>query len=144
MKKRSIRLLAMLLIVSLVLSSVSFAANRPAEEIQSSKYLTSYSGKIVPTGGGKFNVEFKVLGTGVMTKIGASRIVIYKNDTIIEHIWYTDPGRSGMMGYNCILHADTESYSGVSGAKYYAVIYFYATNQNGSDAKTYKTATVTV
>lgn len=144
MKKRSIRLLAMLLIVSLVLSSVSFAANRPAEEIQSSEYFTSFFGKIVPTGGGKFNVEFKVLGTGLMTKIGASRIVIYKNDTIIEHIWYTDPGRSGMMGYNCILHTDTESYSGVPGAKYYAVIYFYAVNQNGSEAKTYKTATVTV
>lgn len=143
MKRTCIRMLTIVLVVSLMLSSMAGAANRPTDEIQSSQYISSVSGKLVSTGGGKFNVELKVVGTGIMTKIGASRIVIYKNGSDPVHIWYTDSGRSGMMGYNCTIHSDTESYSGVSGAQYYAVIYFYAANGNGSDVKTWKTNTIT-
>ena len=93
------------------------------------------------SGNGKINIEFRVVGTGTMTKLGASTIDIYKsNGTFVKTISYTASGNGYMMGYNTAFHSGSVPYSGVAGQKYYAVVNFYAKNSSGSDYRSYTTA----
>lgn len=144
MKKTCIRMLTIVLVVSLMLSTVSVAANKPTDSTQASNYISYFRASITPTGNGKFDVSFRITGTGIMTKLGASRIVIYKDGAPLEHVWYTAAGRGGMMGYNCVLHADTESFTVAPGAKYHVVVYFFASTASGNDVKTWTTNDITV
>lgn len=142
------KVLALILIVAISISTVALADNsaESANDVQprASAYIDSYSGSIKPTGNGNFKIVFSIVGTGTMTKIGALSICIYKNGTQVDSFSYNMTGRSGMMAYNTVAHADTETYSGVSGASYYARIAFYAKNSSGSDIKYYNTPTVVV
>ena len=142
------KILALILIVAISISSAAFADDsaETVNDIQprASAYIDSYSGSIKPTGNGNFKIVFSIVGTGTMQMIGALSIRIYKNGTQVASFSYSDTGRSGMMAYNTYYHADTETYSGVSGASYYARISFYAKNSSGSDIKYYNTPTVVV
>ncbi len=142
------KILALLMVAAFALMSVAFANDTENEENRvqprSSEYFRSYSGSIVAKGNGRFNIVFNVTARSVMTKLGATSISVYKNGSYVYTIDYTDSGRSEMMKYNTIVMSDTESYQGTSGATYYAKIYLYAKNSNGSDTVTYTTSSVRV
>lgn len=148
MKNNFKKVIVIMLIVAISLSTIAFAdefhSNEGDNQNRASAYISNYSGKIKPTGSGHFNIIFTVTGTGTMTQLGATHIRIFKNGTQVDSFWYTSAGRSNMMAYNTYIMGDTESYSGVSGASYYAKITFFAKNSSGSDAIEYTTAAVTV
>lgn len=112
-----------------------------AAEARASAWFTGYGASIVASGNGKINVEFRVVGTGTMTKLGASTIDIYKsNGAFVKTISYTTSGNEYMMKSNTAFHTGSVPYSGVAGQKYYAVVTFFAKNSSGSDTRSYTTA----
>ncbi len=151
MSNRFKKVLALILVVTLSVGSVAFADgaykstdNNIVNQPQSSAYISSYNGAIIPKGNGRFNIEFDVTGTGTMSQLGATYIRIYKNGTQVDSFWNTSSGRSGMMAYNTFIMSDAESYQGVSGSTYFAKITFFAKNSSGSDAKVFTTSSVRV
>ncbi len=138
MSKRLLRSISVILVIVFLISTPVQAL---AAEARASAWFTGYGASIVASGNGKINIEFRVVGTGTMTKLGASTIDIYKsNGTFVKTISYTASGNGYMMGYNTAFHSGSVPYSGVAGQKYYAVVNFYAKNSSGSDTRSYTTA----
>lgn len=138
MSKRILRSISVILVIVFLVSAPVHAM---AAEARASAWFTGYGASIVASGNGKINIEFRVVGTGTMTKLGASTIDIYKsNGTFVKTISYTASGNGYMMGYNTAFHSGSVPYSGVAGQKYYAVVNFYAKNSSGSDTRSYTTA----
>lgn len=125
--------IAFILVFTALFSICGLAAYNPPDSTDASAYISSYSVSIINGGSGKLKVDFDVTGTGVMTKIGATCITIYKsNGTYVGTIWSTDPGRSGMLKSNDYYHSDVETYS-VTPGSYYVRVSIYAKNSSGSD-----------
>ena len=144
MYKHGLRIISIILVVSALFSFGAVAAYIPPDSPDASAYINSYSVSIINGGSGKLKVQFDITGKGVMTKIGASCIKIYKsNGDYVATIWYTDSGRSGMMGSNKAYHSDLETYT-VTPGSYYVIITFYAKNSSGSDARSVQTGTRTI
>lgn len=144
MKRNGLRLISIILILSALFSFGAAAAYIPPDAPDASAYISSYSVSIINGGNGKLKVDFDIMGTGVMTKIGASCIKIYKsNGNYVATIWHTDSGRSGMMGSNDYYHSDVETYI-VTPGSYYVIITFYAKNSSGSDAISAQTSPKTI
>lgn len=112
-----------------------------AAEARASAWLSGYSASIEASGNGIITIKFRVVGTGTMTKLGASTIDIYKsNGAFVKTISYTTSGNEYMMKSNTAFHTGSVPYSGVAGQKYYAVVTFFAKNSSGSDTRSYTTA----
>lgn len=138
MSKRLLRSISVILVIVFLISAPVQAL---AAEARASAWFTGYGASIVAAGNGKIKIEFTVVGTGTMTKLGASTIDIYKsNGAFVKTISYTTSGNGYMMGYNTAYHSGSVPYSGVAGQKYYAVVNFYAKNSSGSDYRSYTTA----
>lgn len=138
MSKRLLRSISVILVIVFLISAPVQAL---AAEARASAWFTGYGASIVAAGNGKIKIEFTVVGTGTMTKLGASTIDIYKsNGAFVKTISYTTSGNGYMMGYNTAYHSGSVPYSGVAGQKYYAVVTFYARDSSGSDYRSYTTA----
>jgi len=144
MYKKSLRVISVILALTALLMVSAAAAYIPPDSPDASAYISSYSVSIINGGSGKLKVDFDITGTGIMTKIGASCITIYKsNGDYVATIWHTDSGRGGMMGSNTPYHSDVETYT-VTPGSYYVEITFYAKNSSGWDAKYVTTGTRTI
>jgi len=138
------RLISLILVIAALLSISSFAAYIPPDSPDASAYISSYSVRVLNGGSGKLKVDFDVTGTGVMTKIGATCISIYKsNGSYVATIWNTDSGRSGMLGSNKAYHSDVETYT-VTPGSYYVKVSIYAKNSSGFDTITVTTGNKTI
>lgn len=141
---RGIRIISLILILSALFSFGAAAAYIPPDSPDASAYISSYSVRIINGGSGKLKVDFDITGTGIMTKIGASCIKIYKSTGVhVATIWHYDSGRGGMMGSNDYYHSDVETYT-VTPGSYYVVITFYAKNSSGWDAISFQTGNKTI
>ena len=144
MFRKGTRIISIVLILCALFSLGVAAAYIPPDSPDASAYINSYSVRILNGGNGKLKVDFDITGTGVMTKIGASCIKIYKSTGAhVATIWHTDSGRSGMMGSNDYYHSDVETYT-VTPGSYYVIITFYAKNSSGSDAISAQTSPKTI
>lgn len=138
MSKRILRSISVILVIVFLVSAPVQAL---AAEARASAWLSGYGASVVASGNGKINVEFRVVGTGTMTKLGASLIYIYKSDgTRVATISAATKGNEYMMKSNTAFHSGSVPYSGVAGQKYYAVVTFFAKNSSGSDTRSYTTA----
>lgn len=134
MYHKTSRFIALILVFSALLSIGAITAYIPPDSPDASAYISSYSVSIINGGSGKLKVDFHVTGTGTMTKIGATCIKIYTcSGSHVATIWYTDSGRSAMLGSNKIYHSDVETYT-VTPGSYYVVVTVYAKNSSGFDA----------
>lgn len=141
MSKRILKLISVILVIVFLVGAPVYAL---AAEARASAWLSGYGASVVASGNGKIKVEFTVVGTGTMAKLGASIIYIYKSDgTRIATISHATEGNEYMMGYNTAFHSGSVPYSGVAGQKYYAVVTFYAKNSSGSDYRNYTTSITT-
>lgn len=140
MRKKERRIVTIVLVLAVVLSTFAFATDTDIAPM-ASYYIMGYRASIVPTGNGNMNIEFSVVGTGTMTKLGAKEIRIYTgNGTLVKTLTYSTLGYGSMMGYNTAKHTSSVSYSGIYCQNYYAVVTFYATDGSGSDVIPYTTA----
>lgn len=129
MKIKSARVISIILILTLSLASIAMAI-----EPMSSSYINRCSATASASGSGKVTITFNINCTGIMTSIGATKIEIKNSSgTTLKTYNSTDVGYSGMMGSNKITHSGSVVYQGTQGNTYYAVIYFKAENNYGSD-----------
>jgi len=140
MKKRFLSVVTALLVLSIYTAPVANAA------IQASKYLTSYSAYIYPTGSGKMTIYFDVQGTGTMDEIGALSIRLQQKPsgsstwTTIQTYSYTN--YTNMLAYNTFYYGSSVSYSGLSGYSYRAYVTVWAGKDGSGDSREILTATV--
>ena len=79
-----------------------------------------------------------------MDEIGVSEILLYEQNGNTWSRVYTfyadDPAyTTDMLNYNASAKADHVTYSGDATKNYYAIVYFYAADANGSDTIVYIT-----
>ncbi len=134
MRKNSIRILALIVVLTLMLSTVAFAA------MNASEYINSTSGWITRDGN-TVEVNFYITGAGMMDKIGLKYIYLYElngNTWGLVAIYnYTNPTfEATLMGTNKTMHSGYVTYSGSANKQYYASCWFYAEKNGGSDTIT--------
>jgi hypothetical protein len=137
MKKTLFRLIALILMLSLLLSTVAFAA------VESSAYI-AVTGAYITYSGNNINVYFSVVGRGMMNEIGVSEIYLYEQNgntwSLVKTFLASNPNYTAdMLSYNTTAKADHVTYSGSANKNYSAILYFYAADDNGSDTITYYT-----
>ena len=143
--KTSLRVIALLLVLSTCLSSFAFAVEYSSK---ASSYISSYSASVSATGRGGISIYFDIVGTGAMDSIGATTIELYQK---IGSAWYlaqtfsytSSAYASTMMGYKTGMKYGKITYSGVAGREYYAHVYLTAAKGGGSDSRLKITSSVT-
>lgn len=136
MKNNTLRVLTILLVFALCISTLPIAA-----EARASYYIDSIYASATKDSAGRVTVYFDITGTGKMTEIGATKVEIKNtHNTTVKTFNYTDTGNEHMMGSNRTFYASSVTYQGLSGSAYYAVVYFKSGNSSGSDTRTYTTA----
>lgn len=136
MKRNTLRIITILLAFALCISTLPIAA-----EARASDYIDSRFASAVKDSDGKVTVHFEITGTGKMTEIGATKIEIKNtHNTTVKTFRYTDQGCAHMMGSDRTIYISSVTYQGLKGSAYYAVVYFKAGDNTGSDTRTYTTA----
>lgn len=116
-----------------------------ATTARSSAYLNSYAATVTAKSGGRMVVTVDVAGVGSMTKIGATKIYIYESDDGVDFsrvATYKYEDYPAMMGSGTFYFDDAITHYGTPGYYYFASVYCYAANANGSDEKNYTTSIV--
>ena len=131
MKKRTFRVLALFVVLSILLATCAFAA------MYASEYIAATSTWITRTGN-TVKVNFTIVGTKTMDKIGVKYVYLYELNgntwSLVKTFDYTDPQyASDMMNSNSGAKAAYLPYSGSSTKSYYADVRFYAEKDGGSD-----------
>ncbi len=131
MKKRTFRVLALFVILSMLLATCAFAA------MYASEYIAATSTWITRTGN-TVKVNFTIVGTKTMDKIGVKYVYLYEKNgnswNLVETFDYTDSDYDDiMMDSSSSGHAGYLPYSGYANKNYYADVRFYAEKNGGSD-----------
>ena len=144
MNKNNTRILSLLLIFTLALSTMAAAT---AVSVPASDYIQNCSADISSTGRGNVKVSFSITGTGTMDSIGASSIYLYESTgsgwKLVKSFLNTQSTYSYMMASNTRSHSGNVTYSGTSGKQYYATVYFWAGKNGGGDSASRTTSVVT-
>lgn len=121
----------------------TFLSTSASASVYSSAYLNCYRAGITPEENGAMVITVDVTGVGYMTEIGAKTIYLYEstNGTDFTRVKiYRSSAYPQMMGSGTNFYEDVVTYQGTPGYYYYARVYVYAANENGSDEKVYETA----
>lgn len=125
MKKVFSKGLSLFLILTLALSMcISTAA---ASTPYASDFLNQYDGIVTSEGNGTIKISFSVVGTGIISKIGVSKIVVEKQD---GQYWipvktYNNTKNPELSTTNDYSYANYVLYDGEAGANYRAEITFF-------------------
>ena len=131
MRKNSIRVLALVIVLTLLLSTTAFAA------INASAYITA-TNAFITRDGNTVEVNFWIVGTDTMDQIGVKYIYLYEKNgntwSWVKTFAFTNPlYASIMMDSSTAGHAGYVTYSGSASKSYYADCRFYAEKDGGSD-----------
>lgn len=109
-----------------------------------SEQFTSYSAILTQgSGSGQLNITYSVWGKNEMTKIGVSKIEIYKSTNSYATFTVFGDTQNGLLATSTSYHSGVYTYTGNPGTSYYAVVTVYASNSSGTDTRTITTSTVT-
>lgn len=131
MRKKNLRIIALIIILTMLLSTVAFAT------ITASAYIAATSAWITRDGN-TVKVNFYIVGTDTMDQIGVKYVYLYEKNgntwSLVKTFAYTNSQyASTMMGSSKAVHAAYLSYSGSASKQYYADCRFYAEKDGGSD-----------
>ncbi len=131
MRNSTLRIITLVIILTLLMSTAAFASINASAYISATNTWITRSGSTV-------KVNFTIVGTGTMDKIGVKYVYLYEKNgnswNLVETFDYTDPDyASTMMDSNTGAHAGYLSYSGYANKNYYADVRFYAEKNGGSD-----------
>ena len=131
MRKKSIRVLALVIALTLLLSTAAFAA------INASAYITA-TNAFITRDGNTVEVNFWIIGTDTMDQIGVKYIYLYEKNgyswNLVKTFAYTNPLYAAtLMDSSSGAHAGYVTYSGSASKNYYADCRFYAEKDGGSD-----------
>ena len=131
MKKKILRVIALVIALTLLLTTVAFAATEASAYIAVTSAWISRDGNTV-------EVNFYIIGTGTMDLIGVKKIYLYENNgytwSLVHTFDYTNPTYTSiLMDSSTSAHAGYVTYSGSANKSYAATCYFYAEKAGGSD-----------
>ena len=131
MRKRFLRVVALLFALILLLSATAFAAPN------ASAYITATSAWITRDGN-TVKVNFYIIGTDTMDMIGVKYVYLYELNgytwSLVKTFDYTDPQYTAtMVNYNSGAKAAYLPYYGSAENSYFADCRFYAEKNGGSD-----------
>lgn len=134
-KSAFIKLIAVVLVFSLITPCTASAAATDTIQPYASNYLTSYSAYVYVTNSGQVQVWFDVMGTGDMDEIGSLKIYLYessdnKNWSIVKT--FLHESTSGMLFEDDYYVSSHVSWSGGSTSKYYKAYVCVWAGKNGS------------
>ncbi len=138
MKKTIMKAIAIILVLSLALPvNVSATANDDVMPI-ASYYLDAYNTYVCAMGGGRVEVWFEVMGTGIMDEIGVLSIKLYEstdrqNWTRVKTFSYEN--YDTMLIYNDFWHSDCVSYQGIVGRYYKAYVCIWSGEDGLGDTR---------
>lgn len=134
----TIRLIAIVLIITLIAPINAFASSEVNVEPRASDYLNSYNTYLYRPGWGKIRVYFNVTGVDYMDEIGTLTIRIYESTDNETWTWvetYKQASTAGMLGYNKIYHSGYVEYSGTIGRYYKAYVTIWAGKDGDGDTR---------
>ncbi len=134
--RKSLRLPALMLVFSLLLSSGALAAAPGELDPQASAFI-DFKYACVSCSGDTVTITFSISATGTMTKLGSSGIQLYEDGQLVKT--FGPAVYTNMYEYNSCFHTSTVSYTGNPGSTYYARVTFMATNANGTGYGLYTT-----
>lgn len=130
MRKKTIRIIAFIIVITMLLSTAVFASTNASAYIAATSAWITRDGNTV-------KVNFWIVGTDAMDKIGVKYIYLYEKTGNtwywVKTFSYTDPLYTNMMDTNTGAHAAYVTYSGSASKSYYADCRFYAEKDGGSD-----------
>ena len=135
--KRIIRIISSLVIVSILLSLVAFAA-----PVRASDYLSVYGANLTRTTDGNVSIYFRVTAPKKMEHLGVSRISVqrYTGSYWRTEYNYTYPETPELQGENVGRYSATVVYEPqYPSSEYRAVLTFYGADSTGSDTGVYTT-----
>lgn len=145
MRTKVNRFIAVVIVLATLSSMMvpAFAADSDSGIAPHASYYISSVYASASGGSGSIKVTFNITATGWMTNVGATKVQIYNyNDTLVKTFYSSTTG--GMLASNQTAHSSSVTYNGAtSGAKYYAIVYFEASNSSGGDSDYYITAYAT-
>lgn len=130
-----VRILVICLVVSLLLSSVSFAA-----EIKASQYLVSYQIGCTAIGNGKVKIWGRVYANRVMDEIGVAVVDIYEGTDPEGDVWTHKYSsyynlEATMAGTNCSIFEGYTNHYGVVGKYYKAYVTVFVEYNGVTEAR---------
>lgn len=131
MRKKTLRIVALIVALTLLLSTAAFAA------VNASDYI-AVTNAWITRDGNTVEVNFWIIGTGTMDQIGIKYIYLYEKTGntwyLVKTFAYTDPlYATTLMGSSTYFKAGYVTYSGSASKSYYADCRFYAEKDGGSD-----------
>ncbi|MBE6931973.1 MAG: hypothetical protein E7464_01150 [Ruminococcaceae bacterium] len=141
MKHNAIRIIAMMLVLILAMNPLTvfatdFIEESSVEDSRASNYISSTYATVTNTNG-RVEVYFRIIGTGTMNSIGAAQIQLMDSSgTTVKTFNYKTT--SGMMSYSTYRHFGSVFYSGSASTRYTAIVTFQASNNSGSDNRTFR------
>ena len=138
MKKHFVRILSILLAFSFTFC-VAHASTRASQYIYKYDALSVASDETI-------TVYFEISGTSVMSKIGASTIVIerYNGNDWDPVRTFSSGSTTGMTGSSVKSYSGSVAYDATVSGSYRAVVTVFTTLNGGTDSRTVTTNTVTV
>ena len=133
--KKAMRILAVLVIFSILLATTIFAA--PA---RASAYLSAYYATITKTSTGDLSIHFQVIAPAIMDQLGVSRISVqrYTGSYWRTEYNFTYPETPELQDEDVAVYLTTIPYTPqYPTSSYRAVITFYAANADGFDTGVY-------
>ena len=131
MRKKTLRIFAFIIVLTMLLSTVAFAATNASAYIAATNAFITRDGNTI-------EVNFWIVGTGTMDQIGVKYIYLYEKTGNtwywVKTFAYTDPlYATTLMGSSTHYKAGYVTYSGSASKSYYADCRFYAEKDGGSD-----------
>jgi len=140
MKKKSVFIIALLLMFSIALPFPAYAATNASDQI------SAYFMDVVPASGSRISINFSITASYKMAIIGAKAISIYEKSgsswVYVKSFTQDDDGMTRTNAYN---YGNTIYYNGESGTEYRVYVAVFAEDSTGaSDSRSevfYVTAT---
>ena len=131
MKKNAFRIIALVVVLTLLLAVTATAAENASDYIAATSAWITRDGNTI-------EVNFYIIGTGTMDQIGVKYVYLYESIpngwTLVKTFSYTDPlYAADMMNSNSSFKAAYLTYSGNENKTYFASCRFYAEKDGGSD-----------
>jgi hypothetical protein len=137
-RKNLLRIIAVVLILSLITPTNALAATPEAVAPLASDYLVSYTSYICPMGGGKLEIWFEVNCTNDWGNIGVLMIRLYEsidNSTWTQVKTFRHTNYPNMLDHNDSFHMDYVPYYGISGRYYKAYVTIWAGSDTVGDTR---------
>jgi len=140
-----IRLKKLVIIVLAFAIFVSFTRNTAMAATESNTHISAFGADVSFVSPGTVQVDFNVRGKSVMSSLGANRVDLYKDGSLVYTFNRSDPNySSAMQTTNEIVFYGDVSYPASPGSTYYAKVYLFATNSLGTGYETVTTGSITV